>query len=132
MLIIPPSPYRKRRRPAKHQPSPAPPPVSAPVLVAAAWDVASNVVTLTFDRAVDPSGMGPEVVTIFDGVQGFEYHSNNDVSQPNANTVQVVALEFGEFEGTGRHLTAAAPTGIVAVDGGVAWAGVVDLELPFP
>ena len=102
------------------------------MLVAAAWDLPSNVVTLTFDRAVDPSAMGPEVVTVFDGVNAFEYRSTADVAQPNANTVQVIALEFGEFEGTGRRLTAAAPTGIVAVDGGVAWAGVVDLELPFP
>ena len=38
----------------------------------------------------------------------------------------------GGFTGEGITLWATGATGIVAADGGAMWAGVTDVELPFP
>ena len=50
----------------------------------------------------------------------------------NSEFVRVLLSGTEEYAGPGVVLTAAAGNGIVAADGGVAWAGVADLSLPFP
>ena len=41
-------------------------------------------------------------------------------------------VEVGPYAGFGHRLTASAATGIVAVDDGGTWAGIVDQSLPYP
>ena len=135
-MDIPPSiqldrPRRRRKRKAVVT-TPTPPPVTGPVLVAATFDSPELVVTLTFDRDVDGYNVVAEAVTVFDGSAVTEYRSSTDVLQPDPQTVQILMLEFGEFTGSGQHMTAVAGNGIVAQGSGEPWAGVSNLGLPFP
>ena len=106
--------------------------MTGPVLVAASFDVGEMLITLTFDRDVDGANVVAEAVAVFDGSAATEYRSSTDVSQPDPQTVQILMLEAGEFTGSGVSLTAAAANGIVSQPEGIEWAGVVNLELPFP
>src|SRR5688572_5520593 len=92
--------------------SPTPPPVTGPVLVAAAFDAGQMFVTLTFDRDVDGYNVTPEAITVFDGSAVTEYRSTTDVNQPAQTTVEILMLEAGEFTGAGQRMSAAATNGI--------------------
>ena len=130
LLPAPPLYPRKRKpRPRAKRTAPPPPPVTGPVLVSAAWDVGELVVTLAVDRDVDASNVVAEAVTVFDGSAVTEYRSSTDVLQPDPQTVQILMLEFGEFTGSGQHMTAVAGNGIVAQGSGEPWAGVSNLGL---
>ena len=109
-----------------------PPPPLAPVLVAAAFDAGQMFVTLTFDRDVDPFNVAPEAITVFDGSNATEYRSTTDLGQPNPTSVEILMLEAGEFTGSGVRMSAVAANGIVSAPGGIEWAGVADVGLPFP
>ena len=102
------------------------------MLVAASFDPVEMVITLVFDRDVDGFNVLFEAIVVFDGTAVTEYRSTQDVSQPDPQTVQLLAMAAGEFTGTGVRMTAIAPTGIVSVPQGTEWAGVSNLELPFP
>ena len=123
---------RKRRGKPKRNAAPAPPPVVGPVLVAAQWDVGATLLTLTFDRAVNATGLQPDSVVVFDGSAVTEYRNNGDVGQPTPESAEILMAEFGEFTGSGQHMTAIAGNGIVSQSDGAAWAGVTNLFLPFP
>ena len=62
----------------------------------------------------------------------MRYVGGGPVEQVGPASVLVPLDEDGEFVGTGVRLTVTAGNGIVAVDDGAAWAGVTDVELPFP
>src|SRR5687767_4874969 len=132
LLPAPPLYPRKRKAKPKRTPPATPPPSDAPVLVAAAFDAGQMFVTLTFDRDVDPFNVAPEASVVFDGSNATEYRSTTDLGQPNPTSVEILMLEAGEFTGTGVRMTAVAANGIVSAPGGIEWAGVADVVLPFP
>src|SRR5688572_27453445 len=117
VLLFPVPKFRKRRGKPKRASS-STPPVTGPVLVSAAWDVGATLLTLTFDRPVNATGLLPDTVVVFDGSAVTEYRNNGDVGQPTPESVEILMTEFGEFTGGGVAMTATGGTGIVAVDGG--------------
>jgi hypothetical protein len=117
-----------RRRRQVVQPPPAP--AGGPVLVSA--DFVDNTLSLTFDRAIDTSGIMPGDVVVNDGTTGIEWGGTGDVVPVGTHAFNMVMIEQGGYGGAGVVLDAATGAGIVSVEGGVAWAGVEDLALPFP
>jgi hypothetical protein len=125
--VIPAKPPRHRKRksvPASSAPAPL-------VLVSAVYDAGAGV-TLTFDRAVEIGAMDAGAITVNDGaIMGFVYEGV--VASPSGPAMVVVDLGgVEESSDPVTQLTATAANGIVAADDGGAWAGVTDLELPFP
>ena len=130
MLIHPPPIYRKRRghgRIARKLPVP----VGPPVLVSAAY-ASGQSVTLAFDRAVDVAGMDVERVGVDDG-PGTEmlYVGSGPAVAIDARTVRVGLAGFDLSDSNAVTMTAHGDTGIVAADGGQAWAGVGTVVLPY-
>lgn len=126
------NPFRKRRGAGggPHRP-PAPAPPVPLTLVAAACSEAPTLV-LTFDRPIDVSGLVPGLLRVDNGLLGFSYVGYDTPTLTGPATVEVQLTGVEEYPGTGVRLTAAAGNGIVAVDDGGVWAGVVDLSLPYP
>ena len=129
MLTVPDKPFRRRRRP----PRSAPPAPAAPVLVAAAYDAEGRVLTLAFDRAVDVAAFDAGQVTVDDPLAlGARLAGTAGTAAPGAAVVTVDLVETAPAAGDAVTLTATAANGVVAADGGAAWAGVTAVELPFP
>ena len=126
MVSFPPAKYRKRRKPKPAAVAAVP---AAPVLVAASFDGA--MAYLTFDRAVDISAMVPYQITVYDGPGGLEWGATPTVTQISPVLIEIAMIDLYAFTGEGVTMTATDATGIVAVDGGEAWAGVADVALPF-
>jgi hypothetical protein len=125
-----PAKYRKRRVPwtRKHD-APLP---AALTLVSATFDATGPRVTLTFDRAVDASGMDVGQVRVFDGATTFRNYVGQGAQ--TAETPQSVRVSLQELGATGAGnvtLTVLEENGIVAVDDGGTWEGVDELALPF-
>ena len=133
MLTIPPAPFRNRRgRPLRRPPAATPPPV-APTLVAATY-AESTEVSLDFDRPVDVAGFDGSQIVVDDAEFALtRYAATGLVTQTGPASLLIGLEPIGPATGgSGVTLTASAASGIVAVDGGAAWAGVADVELPFP
>jgi len=120
--------HRGRRRSAGDD---GPPPPGAPTLVTAVCDESPSL-TLVFDRPVDVSAIDVASFRVDIGVLGFTYVGFDAPIIVNPTTVQILLSGIEEYAGPGVILTAAAGNGIVASDGGIAWAGVAGLALPFP
>src|SRR5688572_6497780 len=119
-----------RRRERRAASDPAPP--GAPlVLVSASWE-AGGAVTVTFDRGIDIAGIAAGAFVINDGENGFTYQGVSWLDHPTPQTVVVECHGTSEYEGPTVLLDVSGANGIVAVDDGGTWAGVNDLELPFP
>ena len=121
---------RPRRRRKRHAVVPQQAPIAL-TLVGAEYDSGTWSVTLVFDRAVS--------IAAFDGAQIVVADADNGwllqgawASLDNPVTVQVGLDQVGSAEGSGVLLDAGASSGIVAVDDASAWAGVENLQLPFP
>ena len=114
-------------------------PVSAPAppLTLAAADLefdggGDRVLRLTFDRAIDVADLDGSQITVEDTAEtGFIFAGTVAVALPTPQSVVVGLTPTGSAEGP-TDVTATASTGIVAADDGGTWAGVTDLELPFP
>jgi hypothetical protein len=86
--------------------------------------------TLTFDRAIDISGMDGSQISVADHVEGNSFTAEGSPTVTDPASVQIGLTYAGPVDvGTEVLLNAAAGNGIVAVDDGGAWAGVVDWEL---
>lgn len=132
MLVKPvPLIYRKRQRAPRRRP-PQPTPPTGPVLALASFDVGSMLVSLTFDQAIDVTGLVMNQVVVFDGNLSVEWGGTAEFSQPTPQSLEMVMIEQGEYTGAGYKLSAIDGAGIKALDDGVAWAGVSDVVLPFP
>jgi hypothetical protein len=136
MLIFPPPKKFPRRRlvgkPSRRPSPPTPPPVAL-TLVEGSFATDDYVsVRLTFDRAIDASGLVGTAITL--GVQefGYLYNATGAVVMLDPNTIEITCVQIGGFEGEQSLLNATSATGIAAVDDGGTWAGVTDLALPFP
>jgi hypothetical protein len=118
---------RKARAKRKRTPPPA-----ALVLVAATYEEVVSV-SLTFDRPIDIAGLVGAQITVDDGaVAGILYAGTSVATLTDPQTVRIELVEVGVSGDPGTRLTASAANGIVAVDDGGEWAGVSDVELPFP
>src|SRR5688572_6915072 len=131
LLPAPPLYPRKRKpRPTRRPPTPV---AAGPVLVSATFGgIAEPTLTLVFDRAIDVSGLALGELFVYDGPGGVEWGGSGVFEQPGPESLSMTMSEQAEFTGAGVTFTAAGGAGIVASDGGAAWAGVSDLELPFP
>ena len=128
-----PLPVQPRKAPVhrpRPQPAPAPAPPAAPTLVAASCDEAPTL-TLVFDRPVDVSGIDVEAIRVDYASLGFSYVGFGEPTVLDPVTVRLAMTGVEEYTGPGIVLSAAAGNGIVAADGGLPWAGVAGVELPF-
>jgi hypothetical protein len=102
------------------------------VLVAATF-VAGDAVTLTFDRAIDASGVVGSAIVVDDGGDtGYRFRANGYVTMIDPQTARLEVVDVEPTSSTTTTLDASAGNGIVAVEDGGAWPGVVGLALPFP
>ena len=128
MLIIPAIPVRRI-----HKTRPPVVPAAALTLVSATYDIETESVILSFDRAVDASAYDPTAITVQDGVYaGGLFVGSGPASVINPTTIQVFLEQIGSPTVSDVELWATAATGIVATDDGGTWAGVTALVLPFP
>ena len=120
------------RKPIRYKARPAAP-SRPPVLVAASYEPGSWV-DLTFGRPVDVTGVVPGALTVADGDDvGARFGGTGPVTQPGGPaTVRVTLAALEPWATPGVRLTATAASGIVAAEGGAAWAGVTDVPLPLP
>ena len=123
--------FRKRHKPLKAKGSPSPSP-AALVLVSAAYDEVGATLALTFDRAVDASGLDAAQLIVLDGTFNATKFGGIGPASVLSPTSISVALEWVDDAPLGPvMLDASALTGIVAVDDGGTWAGVMELGLPY-
>lgn len=118
---------RGRRRPAASTP-----PLAGPVLVSAVLVIEDNQVLLGFDQPIDIDGFDPESITVANGPAGIEFGCNGEALLQNPTTIACELEYTGIASGPSVLLTVTGANGIVSVSGGVAWAGVTALPLPFP
>lgn len=129
MLVPPPVAYRRRRRPIK-----GPGVVVGPlVLVSAAYDGDASTLMLVFDRAIDVSGVVGSAIVVNDGESLYlQLAATGGAVMVDPVTVRLTLESLGDWENPGVVLDAAAGNGIVAAGDGAAWAGAVNVALPWP
>ena len=131
LLPAPPLFPRKRKPPAKPKRT-APPAPGAPVLIAATY-LASTWVRLTFDRPVTfTSPIESDELFVNDEPGTETLWVGSVITALGAAQIEVSLLEYDPGSGTETTLSASATTGIVSAFDGTAWAGVTNVELPFP
>jgi len=82
---------------------------------------------------VDLGGADPQQVVVNDGPGGTTYQGGSVTAGGSAAQVAVGLSPDGTASGPGVTLTVGAGgAGLVAADDGGTWAGVTDLQLPFP
>jgi hypothetical protein len=128
MLLIPNKKFRKRNVPVdKIAAGPA-----ALTLIAANFDPDGPEVYLTFDRAIDVSGLVVGAFVVRDGPNNNRLVGFEGPALITPTEVQVLMTSTGSYSGADVLFTAGAGNGIVATDDGGTWSGCVDLVLPFP
>jgi hypothetical protein len=128
------SPFRPRRGQRQKRQSPPRPTPPALTLVAAEYnhDV-DRVVILTFDRAIEIGSMDGGQIVVDDGNDlGLKFKATGAATLDGPAVLRVVLEDDGDATGVETTLTAGGGNGIVAADDRAAWAGVTDLNLPFP
>src|SRR5687767_1416127 len=123
--FIPSKPRVRRKR----RGVPATPPPAALVLVAAVYTDSPRMIRLTFGRAIDIAGLDGNQITLDDGNFGVRYVATGPATLFDATTADIELNELEPFGGTGVLLSATGASGIVAVDDGGTWAGVVNLAV---
>jgi len=119
-----------RKRKVQFGPPPTPP--LALQLVEASFDTADGVyLRLTFDRAIDASGLNGSAIQLGVNEFGYLYNATGGFEMYAPEIINILMVQTGGWEG-GDVMNATGATGIVAVDDGGVWAGVSDLALPFP
>jgi hypothetical protein len=100
------------------------------VLVSALYEPTASV-TLTFDRPIDVADVNCSAITVDDGMFGFRFVAV-EANLLSATTVELVLNGIDELPFVGVKMNATASNGIVAAGDAAAWAGALELELPFP
>ena len=127
MLINPPVQYRKRQ--AKGKKPAATPTPSAPVLLSASIGDGSGPLVLQFDRPINIGNYDGS--TTFVNIGAAQYMTDIEISLLNPTTLQASLDYMGQVPDAGTVLIVDLPTGIIAVDGGIAWGGCDNLGLPY-
>lgn len=128
MLKVAPPKYQKRSRPRVQFGAP-PPVVTGPVLVEAAYDAGSQVLSLRFDREINIGAIIPAVFEVFDGPNSFRLTgSNASLDTPERVIMNMDTVDHATYEGV--RMTAGAENGIVDAES-AEWIGVSELELPY-
>jgi hypothetical protein len=125
MLVI--KPIEFKRKPRKTPPAPR-----ALSMISATYDASGPRVILTFDRAIDLTGIDVGQFRVFDGVTSFRNYYGSGV--PTLDDPATIWLSLTELGATGAGsvtLTVLGENGIKAVDDGGKWEGVDELALPF-
>lgn len=125
---------RGRRRPTRRKP-PAPLPPAPPValtLVFASFDAGLAILRLGFDRPINISALAAGQLIVNDHDSDTQYGGQGAGVLIDPTTVDVEVFEIQAMGFPDTRLTTIGPTGIVAVDDGGTWPGVIDLLLPFP
>ncbi len=121
--------HRNRKRTAARPRKVAP---AALTLIAATYQD-STAIVLTFDRAIDISGLVGNQIVVDDGaITGVRWEANGAATLVNPATVEIGLVDFASAAGPTTVLNAGPGNGIVATDDGGTWGGVTDVELPFP
>lgn len=118
---------RRRRQDVSSSPAPA-----GLVLVAAEFNYTTGSTALTFDRDIDIAGIVVADVSVNDGPDSIRYVGSGTATLATPAKVVIGLVEDGGQGSPLVTLTAGAQNGIVAVDDGGTWAGVMGVELPFP
>lgn len=131
MLIIPPTQFRKQR--GRKTRSTAPAPAMPLNLTGASFDGVSMTI-LIFDRPVNIDAIDPATIQVSDGVinNALFAGATGGATLLDPQTAQLAMTLVSAVPAGQMLLTASDATGIVASDDGGTWAGVTDLELPFP
>ena len=126
---IVPAPVRRSRKRVV-APATGTPPASL-TLIAARY-VDNAFLDLTFDHAIDVGAFNGDGVFVDDAVDALlTFIAIGGAELLSATIVRIELVEFENATGTGVTLTAPGNTGIVASNGGAAWAGCTALALPF-
>src|SRR5688572_17081280 len=123
---------RKRRgRPRKLE-SPPEPPAPGPILTQAEYiDTPTPTLRLVFDREIDLSSYNGNVVVVDVASRALSYLASGPQVQPTPEIVEFELVANGPYAGSGVRLTA--PEMCLILDLlSEPWAGVSNLELPFP
>src|SRR5947209_3313447 len=109
----------------------APTPPAPLTLVAASFDPDGPEVYLTFDRAVDVSGIVVAQFVVDDGPDGHHLVGFLEPTIVSPTEVSVLMFITDSAGGPDVTLNVGSSNGIVAQDDGGTWAGVSSLVLPF-
>ena len=130
MLSIPLIKFRKRRGRIKPRTTTQAPPAALTLIAADFADIDPPWAALEFDRPINVDGFdGSSIVVI---TSSGRYDGTGGCIATGPATMQITLNPIAGPGGSGVTLSASAANGIVAADDGGAWAGVSDLELPFP
>jgi hypothetical protein len=132
MLLPAPPLYPRDRKPRPRANRPATPVVPVALTLVAAQYQDSTWVRLTFDRPIDIAGLDALAVLVDDGQFGAVLFEGSGGTLLTPATVEIPLTIIDASSAAGVLLSAGTNTGIVAVDDGGTWAGVSNVELPFP
>src|SRR5579864_5844668 len=119
MLILPPVPYRRRRR---VKASPTPPAGVALVLVSAEYNESDGTLALQFDRAINIAALNGAAITVHDGSSDdTTYNGVSAASLTDPKTVLLTLVPVGSYGVDEVTMTVTALSGIVAVNDGGTW-----------
>jgi hypothetical protein len=131
MLTIPAPQFRRRRGRIKSEAQQTP---AALALVQAVYDSVNRTLRLRFNQTINIAGINTGVIFVYDGntnhVQYDGTGGNPILNDPQ--TVTIILSELFSDSNPGVFLSANSGNGIVATGGGNAWAGAVNVTLPFP
>jgi hypothetical protein len=124
--ILPSKPRVRRKRKQRAETVPV-----ALTLVAAYYDGDVPGIYLTFDRAIDISTAVLSAFVVNDGPDSILFVGSAGPEVVTETQILILMTNVGSYSGPEVLLEVGAGNGIVAVDDGGTWAGVVDLVLPF-
>ena len=101
--------------------------------MSAAYSSEDALLELVFDRPVNIAGFNGAAVIVDDAVElQLQLNGQGGAALQDPVTVYVTLGDIGDPTGAGIVLNASAGSGIVAVDDGGMWGGVIGVGLPFP
>ena len=104
------------------------------MLISASFDEGTAQLQLGFNQAIDIDAFDPTTVVVEDnGFSGNEFQgSDGSGVLISPVVVQIDMAVIGPTSGGPRTFSAGTDNGITPASGGDAWAGAVDVALPFP
>jgi hypothetical protein len=124
--------FRRRKSRSKNKQAAPPPPPGPLTLVSASYSTDGPTLMLSFDRAVNPSGLVFEALVVSDAQFTNQQYLPEGFEQIAPNTLLFLLTLLEPSSGSGVRLNAAEGNGLVAADDGQPWPGVSALPLPFP